>query len=57
MDLVVVALVGGGGAGGVRFYPRLPVSAGEYTITVGQGGNGAANYDNPGTVGAIQLIW
>ena len=42
---------GGGGAGGVRFYPNFPVSAGEYTITVGQGGNGAAAYNNPGTKG------
>tara|TARA_Y100000361_G_scaffold149556_1_gene163960 strand:- start:547 stop:1458 length:912 start_codon:yes stop_codon:yes gene_type:complete len=42
---------GGGGAGGVRFYPSLPVAAGEYTITIGQGGQGAPNYDAPGTAG------
>jgi len=42
---------GGGGAGGVRFYPNFPVAAGEYTITVGQGGNGAPTYSSPGTAG------
>ena len=42
---------GGGGAGGVRFYPDLPVATGEYTITIGQGGNGAPTYNVGGSRG------
>jgi len=38
---------GGGGAGGVVYVERYPISAGQYTVTVGTGG--AANAGVPGT--------
>jgi hypothetical protein len=46
------AIGGGGGGGGVVTIPAASITAGTYTVTVGQGGvGGNARYDNAGASG------
>jgi hypothetical protein len=47
--------IGGGGAGGVR-YGAFIVPVGTYTITVGSGGGGAANFAGTGTASSFGSI-